>query len=452
MPEDLVPMDCYEHFQRVWVALDGHVAERDELVAGLKRLQRGNLTAADTVAANSNTTAVLSEPIVVLDDFICTMPDVSFTSPRGLFNVDFGENVIQVQGKAGTFTITPQQIQSILVLEEDPKTNTSLIFFRLQNHPNPCLLVSVKGNNSGKFKTVVMGTSDMIGEELLRKMNSEQTRRDDLFQSLVSLTVYNGKKIFRNEDLSRFKSAKGNRYLSCNYKHVNEGKLYLFEHGMLFVGSPLQFLPRQQIESVNAMGSNSRTFEIHVKMLPSSNTTDAKGGKKPKRDEEFLEFSQIAVEECPAFENYLKMVKFGQHGPNKAKKELTSPEGSSTTTHRGSSFAGDVEEDDDDDDSLSSDDSMYTSSEESEAAGSEEGGGEEGGEPITIEDDDDDVEQVEVIEGEEGSSGEEGTEDSSSEDSDDDSDDGNIAELVEEDKFEPDPQDLVIDGRKRRRT
>jgi len=220
---------------------------------------------------------------------------------------------------------------------------------------------------------------------------------------------------------------------------VNEGRLFLMEDGILFVGSPVTFVSRFSAENVNVIRSNSRTFEVHIK-VPVNHSGEAK--KKSKDDA--VEFSMMSVDELPGFENYLSRTKFGKAQKPSASLQKKVDQAGETTSVA-------------DDESLSSDDSPYSSEEStSSASDSEEEEAEtkaNGADSSLIVLDESD--EVEVVEGREASNHGEGEEDSDEDDDDESSSSDSCgsqdAELVEEDKFEPDPDDVITDRKKRRR-
>lgn len=353
----------------------------------------------------------------------CTLPEVTFVNPRGSFSVDFGPGFVELRGKTGTHRV--EKVDKLVQFVD--KTGGS-VFFR---DASKIFLATLKGNNTGKSKAVVAPGCD--AQLAQRFAGFGEVSRLDLFANMAAMSLGVEANI-----PTLFLSSKKEPFFSCNYKDVNEGRLYPLDDGLLFVGKPTLFIPIEEVHVLEVGRTQSKVFEIHVIMVT------PEGSKNLAHD-----FSLIDNNELPIFQNYEAKMKFGKKVKKSVDAQNTSAASSSTSASKTERNESDSEQDDDSGDSEDDDseDSSYVSgeSDEGEAEGSSDN-----------EKDDKDAASASKStaenlskDGAEESERDDSSDDGTSEDEDMSGDD--VAELVEEEEFKPDATDVIASGKKRRR-
>ena len=311
--------------------------------------------------------------------------------------------------------IKREQLCSAQVLESDENGMSWTVLIRLTQYsgvPSDLIILTLKGKNTGKTKAIlVQNENSKLKEPLLSMIQGDSWTRMKVFEGLMTSclrTVAPGEK--------------HKNVVKCNAKNVNEGRLFLLDDAVLFVGKPLTLLERSRVEFARLDKSNSRTFEFHVKMKSSKT--------------EYHEFTMISSNDLPTLDSFLNRTRFHK-GSDAAPAPTTT-----TTTTNAASIEDDASSSEGDDD-MSSDDSPYESSSSSEDDSSE--GDAEGDEPMG------DAKEHDKEDGEELEEDDDDESDSNDSSSSADTDDPNAAEEFEEEKFQYDPADLVQAGSKRRR-
>jgi hypothetical protein len=401
-------------FEQVAACIANDELAKSHLSKGLSLL----LGAPASGPSKASAASIVSDVPPELSEAVAVLPDVTCIAPRGSFALGFDEESLSLRGKTANLLIRREDALNARVIEQTSAGTTLLVRLTSTSSakiPGGILLISVKGNNQGKGRTVINAERrGELNEPMVTIAEDASSSRSSILEGLINFSL--GK-------LQRFqpKLVAGrpvSPFIHCNIKDVREGRLFFLEEALLFVGSPLTLVEIQDIESAALRASNTKMHELNITLSEPAQLEYGKGSKDGHV------FSQISADDLLLVYDFL----------DRLKRVKTSGRMSSADSGQVEDLVSEG--------SLSSDDSDYQSQEATEDSDEEEKEQENEDDKTASETD-----PVEVVE----LSGSEESGDESDDTSSSGTDDPEAAELVEEDDFVPDETEIIKDGQKRRR-
>lgn len=338
-----------------------------------KELLREQVDAASALCEQIKTAAGLEEAV---SDTIITVGNVSCLTPRGRFDLDFGQSLVRLRGRSHDHRLNYQNILKLIIV---PKADDYHVLVIIQVDPPirhgqtryPFILFSLPKNEA-----IEVGA---VNEQLAKDKGLDVHHDGPTFEVLATLfRQLAGQKIISPMPDCRFQSSPL-PCVRCTNK-ANEGHLYFLDRALLYLPKPTVIIPYSDISSVIfGRSGGARSFDIRIVMGKGSNA-DWQFSGVPKEDLQSLS-SLFAAKNVSVLDEADNGLKSNGRGKKRSLAESSEDEpidddldGSSTDEdYNGANSGEDESVDEEYDEDYESDESDEVSDEGSEDEDFEDG-------------------------------------------------------------------------------
>jgi len=198
----------------------------------------------------------------------CLLPQQSFTTPRGKFDVEFlpNGNSIVLHNKSISYRCTLSGaicLPSLVLNATKPKVLLLLETpLSIGKQTTKCLLFTPTPSDS-KLNSLQVTTTKISPNARIPMGSTLEDTPLELFEAALIASTS-----FSMEHPSAFKSSEGKSGIKC-YDGVNDGVLYPLANGVAFIQKPLKFLHKTEIENIEmdrSCSSGTRNFDLNINM------------------------------------------------------------------------------------------------------------------------------------------------------------------------------------------